>query len=229
MACGIYKIENKINHKIYIGQSKDIALRWKHHEWEANNCNQVQYNYTIHRAFRKYGLSNFDFTILEECKPEQLDEREQYYIQLYDSLYNGYNETTGGDKGPALLGSKNPKARLTEKDVIDIREAIIQHQRRQDVYEKYKDKISQSAFNKVWAGNTWTHIRPDVIEYMHSPEYKHWIKTTAAKEWHSQTNYAKYRQEIQQRKKQGEERLKVYQDYKNIYTIGGFNKVWYYE
>ena len=34
---GIYKIENIINHKIYIGQSKDIETRWEHHKWELNN------------------------------------------------------------------------------------------------------------------------------------------------------------------------------------------------
>lgn len=37
MSCGIYKIENNINHKIYIGQSKNIEKRWKSHIYGANN------------------------------------------------------------------------------------------------------------------------------------------------------------------------------------------------
>ena len=54
------------------------------------------YNYLLSRAFRKYGIENFSFEILEECSKEDLDDREIYYISKYDSYFNGYNQTTGG-------------------------------------------------------------------------------------------------------------------------------------
>lgn len=54
------------------------------------------YNYLLSRAFRKYGIENFSFEILEECSKEDLDDKEVYYISKYDSYFNGYNQTTGG-------------------------------------------------------------------------------------------------------------------------------------
>ena len=75
---GIYKIENKINGKIYIGQSVDVYRRLKKHIWEIKNNNNVLY-----KAFRKYGIENFSYELIEECDAERLDEREMYYIKKY--------------------------------------------------------------------------------------------------------------------------------------------------
>lgn len=46
--------------------------------------------------FKKYGFENFSFEILEECKTEELDEEEIYWIKYYDSYNKGYNLTGGG-------------------------------------------------------------------------------------------------------------------------------------
>ena len=94
---GIYKITNNINGKIYIGQSINIYERWKQHEYKAFNCNEKAYNSAIHQAYRKYGIENFSYEIIEECSPEQLDAREIYWIKQLNSLTpNGYNITSGG-------------------------------------------------------------------------------------------------------------------------------------
>lgn len=92
MACGIYKITNKINNKIYIGQSIDIKRRWSEHKSRANEKDTNCYNKPLYRSIRKYGIENFNFEIIEECKVEELNEKEKYYIQLFNSLIpNGYN------------------------------------------------------------------------------------------------------------------------------------------
>lgn len=96
MSSGIYKIENLINKKIYIGKSIDILTRWKEHK--VNYMNPAK-DCTLYRAIRKHGIENFSFTIIEECEPtnEILNEREKYWINYYDSFKNGYNDTYGGD------------------------------------------------------------------------------------------------------------------------------------
>lgn len=96
---GIYKIENKVNKKAYIGQSIHIEQRWLEHKQPSiyNNPNHKSYSYALYEAFRKYGIDNFEFSIIEECSKEQLNEREKYWIQYYDSYNNGYNMTLGGD------------------------------------------------------------------------------------------------------------------------------------
>lgn len=98
MAIGIYKIENKITHQVYIGQSIDIKSRWIAHKCPGtwNNSNKPSYYYRLYTAFREYGLNNFDFSIIEECKKEELDEKEKYWIKYYNSYLNGYNMTIGG-------------------------------------------------------------------------------------------------------------------------------------
>lgn len=94
---GIYKIENKINHKKYIGQSVDIARRWREEKRLAFTPSDRSYNYPLSRAFRKYGLENFTFEVLEECERESLNEKEVFWIKYYDSFFSGYNQTLGGD------------------------------------------------------------------------------------------------------------------------------------
>lgn len=87
---GIYKITNLINQKVYIGQSINIEKRWQDHCATVDNC-------AIHRAIQKYGKENFVFEILEECDLSMLNEKEIYYIEKYNSYYDGYNMTLGGE------------------------------------------------------------------------------------------------------------------------------------
>lgn len=92
MYCGIYKIENLITGHVYIGQSVNITSRWAAHK-------RADDDFPIHRAIKKYGIENFDFSIIEECPKEQLNDREIYWINYYDSFKNGYNATPGGQDG----------------------------------------------------------------------------------------------------------------------------------
>lgn len=91
MTCGIYKIENMINHHIYIGQSRNIEKRWNNHKRV-----KEEEKHAIHRAIDKYGIENFSFDIIEKCEPDKLNEREIYWISKYNSYERGYNETRGG-------------------------------------------------------------------------------------------------------------------------------------
>lgn len=92
--CGIYKITNKINNKVYIGQSIDIKQRWRAHIYAANQHQDTH----LYRAINHYGLENFVFEIIEVLEPNRnlLDDREKYWINYYDSYNTGYNSTLGG-------------------------------------------------------------------------------------------------------------------------------------
>lgn len=93
--CGIYRIENLINHKSYIGQSVDIYERWVEHKWALNN--KQHNNQHLVRSWHKYGANNFKFTIIDRCDENELNDREVYWVDYYDAYYNGYNQTKGGD------------------------------------------------------------------------------------------------------------------------------------
>ena len=91
----IYKIENQINHKVYIGQTiKSLNKRFSQHK---NNYTKPYFSQIhLYRAFKKYGIENFSFEKIERVNDEDLDEREKYWIAYYNSYENGYNSTLGG-------------------------------------------------------------------------------------------------------------------------------------
>lgn len=92
--CGIYCIENLINHKKYVGQSIDIHARWKQHRSLLERG--IHSNEKLQNAWNKYGADNFVFYVVQENDVLELDYWEKYYISLYDSYKHGYNKDLGG-------------------------------------------------------------------------------------------------------------------------------------
>ena len=98
----IYIITNSINDKVYIGQTiQTLKSRWQEHC--RKSCSKNETNMHIKRAIYKYGKENFSIRELERCRIEELDEREIYYISLYNSYLNGYNSTKGGKSATKAL------------------------------------------------------------------------------------------------------------------------------
>lgn len=93
----IYRITNKINNKVYIGQTINYGKRSKEHFSTLRK--NVHRNEYLQRAFNKYGENAFQIDIIKLCPHEKLDELEIYYMREYDSLNKkvGYNMLTGGN------------------------------------------------------------------------------------------------------------------------------------
>lgn len=92
MLSGIFSITNKLNGKQYIGQTINLYPRWKQIKTESNTKQSELYN-----DIREYGIKNFQFKIIEKCPIYLLNEKQKYYIALYNTLQpNGYNKTSGG-------------------------------------------------------------------------------------------------------------------------------------
>ena len=90
----IYKITNDVNDKIYIGQtSRDIDTRFDEH------CAETRGHSKLHNAIQKYGWTHFQIEEIEQVPLNQLDEREIYWINFFDSTNDekGYNISLGGN------------------------------------------------------------------------------------------------------------------------------------
>lgn len=91
---GIYKITNQETNQCYIGQAVDVATRWKNHA----KCGlgiDTPANNKLYKAIQEYGIWNFSWELLEKCSKEELNEKESFYIDLYDSKSYGYNSSNG--------------------------------------------------------------------------------------------------------------------------------------
>ena len=129
--CGIYKIINKINNKIYVGQSVNIQKRWYQHLYDANHRPMIG----IDQAIKKYGAKNFQCELIEECSADELNDKEIYWIEKLNTFKGeGYNNSIGG---LSLQGENHPRAFLTDEQVWDIREMYKNHCKFQEVKDKY--------------------------------------------------------------------------------------------
>ena len=87
---GIYKITNTLNQKVYIGQSINIAERWKQHIKRALGAEPMTQN-KLYPAMAEDGVWNFTFEIVEVCEKAQLGEREQYWQKFFGAKEYGYS------------------------------------------------------------------------------------------------------------------------------------------
>lgn len=160
--CGIYKVTNKLNGKIYIGKSIDIKRRWQEHIRESNVCsdkwilNDRGVRTYFHSAIRKYGEDNFIWEIIEECDEEQLNEKEKYWIQQFQSNTSalGYNMTIGGDGYNNGKGEKAPSCKITLEECNLIKQKLKERWTAKQI-QQLIPQIGESAISDINYGNTW--------------------------------------------------------------------------
>lgn len=108
----VYKIVCTVNNKVYIGQTnKTLEERLKRH-FKTSREERTK-NVKFYRAIRKYGESNFNIFLIEEVNnQEELNEREFYWINKYNSVVEGYNSKASKGKcgGDTLTNHWNKEA-----------------------------------------------------------------------------------------------------------------------
>ena len=147
----IYKIENLVNQKVYIGKTiRSPETRWKEHIRESLYEND---NIPIHNAIRKYGLENFSFSIIEDNIEDIdiLNQKEKDYIVKFNALSHdaGYNVCLGGDGGRTA-------SKLTE-EIVDKIVTILSDKDSltsiPDIAKQYN--VSSSVISRINLGETW--------------------------------------------------------------------------
>ena len=91
---GIYKITNQKDNMCYVGQAVDVATRWKQHAKCGLGIDTPASN-KLYKAMIQDGIWNFSWELLEQCPRSDLDGKEKFYINLYQSYEYGYNSNTG--------------------------------------------------------------------------------------------------------------------------------------
>lgn len=139
----IYKITNKVNQKIYVGQttSTDPLLRWKNHLRFADNRPKLR----IQFAIRKYGKDNFTFEVIDTATTlEELNAKEAYWVEKLKCIENRYNLKPGGQVNPMHINSiKLHHDDVMRSDAVRKKEALATHLRMQrGIPESTRRKLS---------------------------------------------------------------------------------------
>ena len=143
---GIYMYTDKDNGKRYIGQSTNINKRKTSHR----NSDRTPFD----RILSLKGEDKFDFVILEECEASQLNEREIYWINYYNSYYDGYNCNPGGN---SVYGEYASGALITEEVAKQIIQDLCTSTLSQkEIAKKYG--CSEDIVRSINVCRTWTHL-----------------------------------------------------------------------
>lgn len=176
----IYKYENKINHKIYIGQTNNLERRKREH--------LIGHSYRtslIERAIQKYGIENFNFEVIE--RTEDYDKREKYWINYYRSYKPyGYNICEGGGYLPNQQKENHSQVIITEETARKIQEDLLNYSiSRRQIVKKYK--ITTNIVENINSGHTWNYyelkypLRPpeNIINKKRAEKVINLLKTTS--------------------------------------------------
>ena len=168
MTCGIYKIQNKINGKCYIGQSINIIERWKHHRIAVHSPSN-SYDYPLYKDMREYGIENFDFIILEECSKDELSEKEKIYIKKYNSMIPiGYNQIFG------TTGYCKTSGKLTLQQVDEIKQLLLNNRKISESEIAKKYSVGIDSISAINTGESWRDSNinyPIRTQYEFCPKY----------------------------------------------------------
>ena len=120
----IYKIENTVDDKVYVGSTVDMKNRWKCHRYQL----RVGTHHSPHLQFawNKYGEDSFRHTILAECPERERDALEQSWIDSLRSSVSacGYNQCPVVGSRSGLPHSEETKAKMSRAHKGRVRSAI---------------------------------------------------------------------------------------------------------
>lgn len=198
---GIYKITSPTG-RVYIGQTVDIDRRWTYYKKDLCTKQARLYN-----SFKKHGVENHTFEVVEECLEEDLNTRERYWQDYYNTLEVGLNsrltETT--DKSGKL--SEETKKKIAASNSIALRgktlseetkKKISEGNKGKTVTEEVKEKMRQSSA-KYWQGKTLSEEhKARIVEarkgYRHSDETIEKIRQGRTGKYHTEETKLKLAQ-----------------------------------
>ena len=176
----VYKITNKINNKVYIGQTiNSLEQRFNRHKNDAMN-HVLDTHFA--RAIRKYGVENFVAQVIDTAENQQdLTEKQQYWIHYYNSTVDGYNETDAMWK----CGG-NTYAGKTEEQLDEIKDKIRTSKLGGNNPQSKKVKCKNVNTNEEHIFNSMSEMQTFFQETNHqfcSRRCRHEIKCLYKNEW----------------------------------------------
>lgn len=142
----IYKITNKVNGKVYIGQTiRTLEERKQQHI----QCAKNQVDRHLYAAMNKYGVENFEFEEIDKANTiTDLNYLEVFYIIKYDSVRKGYNMGYGGDNNVMFCDKtkiKHSNKMRSDEVRNKISKSMKEYRKRNPFTDEHRKKLSEKA------------------------------------------------------------------------------------
>lgn len=183
----IYLIQNKINLKLYIGQTKSLNKRWSCYKCAAKILPKRPQ--IINRAMNKYGIDNFSYIELESFKDQvNADEAEEFWIQYFQTRNSefGYNLKPGGKVVSGWHHIEETKQKISKATTIQMSNPINRENIGKFVSERNKIKPI-----KAWLGKTFTEEHCERLSISHKGLDNHQIGRKHSEETKEKMRLAK--------------------------------------
>ena len=186
----IYKIINNLNGFVYIGQTvQTLKRRWKKHKSDLQR--KAHHNELLQKVYIKHGFTVFSVEKIEECRIEELDERERYWIQFYGSTNRekGYNFEDGGNEHKKhsqetikklVLTHRGHNNKLNVEQVIEIKKSIIAGKSITEIAEK--NDVTSDCICKIKKLENWSYAAPELNEEVYNTDTSRKIRRLSQEE-----------------------------------------------
>jgi group I intron endonuclease len=180
----IYKITNKLNGKVYIGQTiQSFKRRIRSHKSHLQS--QKHHNELLQKAYNKYGWDAFEADVIEVCDVDDIDARERFWIDRYNATDHdfGYNFETGGNKlkkhSPStirkfILSSRGENNKIQANDVETIKRRLIAGDSLTGIAKDFA--VSKSCIYRIKKLQNWEYIAPELNDLLINTDTSRKIK-----------------------------------------------------
>jgi group I intron endonuclease len=194
---GIYKIESiKKPDRIYIGSAKIIHDRWAVHKYQLKG--NRHHSIKLQRHYNKYGLNDLKFTVLLSCGLDDMIEKEQYFIDVYNPYFN-VSQKAGSQLGRTVSAETREKIRTKllgrkiPRDIVDkfIATRIKNHlspTKGRKLSREHKAKISEGLMGRVVSDETRKKLSISNSGGKLSDEHKEKLRKAHLEYWEKKRN-----------------------------------------
>ena len=238
----IYRLTNKKNGKVYIGQScRNPEVRWEDHVRTSSSADPKQRKY-LHNAINKDGWNNFKKEVIEVIDVQKgqkyLDEREFFHILENQSYYKtgkGYNLTLGGSGTKGGFGackSETKKQKSTQSDTFDYANYDLKTGKLVNVYQSAREAakgVGGMRYEHVNASANWLigkgKFAKTYMGYI-------WMKLPNGEKFPDKINIKEWESQIRVKTKTKQPKSDEVNKHKNLYEIGQYDvlgnlvKIW---
>lgn len=210
----IYKITNKINNKVYIGCTvNSLEKRFYEHLYR---CFKTDYKSKLYNSIKKYGVENFEISLIEECDVSNIYEIEKKYIVEYDSYENGMNSTFGGEGCLGYIHSPEIRKKISENTKngnshkgktyeqlygdLAVEEKIKRSDSVKNSWEKLTEEERKNRIKKASQGNAKNYKYSDELIKEVKNKLRNGMKTKEVKFFHPEMSLA-YMYSLKQNKR----------------------------